>query len=496
MSNLGPHDIDLPDGWSVVRQIGQGGQATAIHVKHEDGRDGVFRKIKRPMSEVNKDRFQRELEILSRKVEHEGIVTLWDWSSSGERPWYITELGGSFEEWWEQRKIELQSDPEVLVDEAIDAVRQVASALAECHDNGIVHRDLKPANLVMKNGVASPWPILIDFGLAHDDSEDRLTPANDAVGNARFSPDIMRRRVAEVLPWLDVFYLAQILIWMLDEEPPKAHWRRPVRWEYAVYHPAIALSKEQSLKAFTASCSNQMSGPANAQEALDLLDRLFPSQSVSPGTSIDVSAIVEARRQGEAKRLLIDATLNQEMQSSAPLAEGIYGQLRGAVLAVIQEVAEYDPTAHVVFDHPFQYRLVGATDLMQVSVGPFHRNIQLRIKVKIVPENETPTSNERNRAFWRRHIPEDAICFTFALEGGIPKAGNSRYTDCRWVTIRRDGALYLHPLDGDLGTNYGDNDLGGSATGAGVLCSIQDIEAYVASVFTSPLFWEFIAAAG
>ena len=78
----------------------------------------------------------------------------------------------------------------------------------------------------MKNGVASPWPILIDFGLAHDDSEDRLTPANDAVGNARFSPDIMRRRVAEVLPWLDVFYLAQILIWMLDEEPPKAHWRR------------------------------------------------------------------------------------------------------------------------------------------------------------------------------------------------------------------------------------------------------------------------------
>ena len=86
MSNLGPHDIDLPDGWSVVRQIGQGGQATAIHVKHEDGRDGVFRKIKRPMSEVNKDRFQRELEILSRKVEHEGIVTLWDWSSSGERP--------------------------------------------------------------------------------------------------------------------------------------------------------------------------------------------------------------------------------------------------------------------------------------------------------------------------------------------------------------------------------------------------------------------------
>ena len=223
-----------------------------------------------------------------------------------------------------------------MVDEAIDAIRQVASALSECHGNGIVHRDLKPANLVMKKGVFNPWPVLIDFGLTHDDSEGRLTPSNDAVGNSRFSPDIMRRRVEEVLPWLDVFYLAQILIWMLDEEPPKAQWRRPVRWEYAVYDRAISHSKEQSLKAFTAACSNQMSAPSNAQKARDLLGRLFPVQSMLPQASIDVSAILEVKRQGEAKRLLIDAALNQEMQSSAPLAEGIYDQLRGAVLAVIR----------------------------------------------------------------------------------------------------------------------------------------------------------------
>ena len=66
MPNFGPRGTDLPDGWSVVAKIGQGGQATAIHVRHEDGRDGVFRQVKRPMSEVNRDRFQRELEILSR----------------------------------------------------------------------------------------------------------------------------------------------------------------------------------------------------------------------------------------------------------------------------------------------------------------------------------------------------------------------------------------------------------------------------------------------
>ena len=494
MPNHDRNVTNLPDGWSEVGIIGRGGQAIAVHVRHEDGRDGVFRQIRRPMSEVNRNRFHRELEILSRKVEHPGIVTLWEWSSAGERPWYITELGASFEEWWRQRKAELQDAPDALVDEAIHTIRLMASALAECHDNGIVHRDLKPENLIMKKRVPDPWPVLIDFGIAHDESADRLTPLNDAVGNARFSPDIMRRRTEEVPPWLDVFDLAQILIWMLDEEAPKAHWRRPVAWNYAVYDRAIPQSKEQSLRAFTASCSNQTSGPANGQEALDLLDRLFPERPLIPDAAIDVSAMVEAKRQGEAKRLLIDAALNEEMQSSAPLAEGIYGQLREAVLAVLRGVSGHDSTAHVVFDRPFQYRLIGATDLMQVSVGPAHRNIQLRIKVKIVPENETPTYNESNRAFWRRHIPNDAVCFTFALEGGVPQAGESRYTDCRWVTIRRDGAMYLHPLDGDLGTNYGENDLGGSATGPGLICSMQDIQGYVASVLTNPIFWEFITA--
>ena len=484
----------LPDGWTKVCTIGKGGQATADHVRHEDGRDGVFRQVWRPMSEVNRNRFRRELEILSLKVEHPGIVKLWDWSSAGERPWYITELGASFEKWWYQRKTDLQGVPQALVDEAIHTIRQVASALAECHDNGVVHRDLKPDNLVIKKGVPNPWPVLIDFGIAHDESEDRLTPSDDAVGNARFSPDIMRRRTDEVPPWLDVFDLGQILIWMLDEEAPKAHWRRPVAWNYAVYDPAIPQSREQSLRAFTASCSNQTAGPANAREALSLLDRLFPEQPLTPASAIDMSAMVEAKRQGEARSLLIDAALDEEMQSSAPLAEATYGQLREAILAVLREVSAHDSTAHVLFDHAFQYRLIGATDLMQVSVGPLGGNIQLRIKVKVVPVNETPTPNESNRAFWRKHIPDDAVCFTFALEGGVPQAGDTRYTDCRWVTIRRDGAMYLHPLDGDLVKGYGENDLGGSATGPGVTCSIEDIKAYVASVFTNHDFWEFIAA--
>ena len=65
---------------------------------------------------------------------------------------------------------------------------ELSSALATCHDLGVVHRDIKPRDLVVKRGVVEPWPVLIDFGLAHVETGPRLTPADEAVGNARFSP--------------------------------------------------------------------------------------------------------------------------------------------------------------------------------------------------------------------------------------------------------------------------------------------------------------------
>ena len=490
-----PKTDRLPKGWHRVRTVGKGGQATAVHIRHEDGRDGVFRRFKQPMSELDRRRFHRELEILSQKVGHQGVVTLWDWSSDGKRPWYISELGDPFRQWWTNCRETLNDDPEAMVGRAVQVIRQVALALAECHANGIVHRDLKPRNLVMKRGVPDPWPILIDFGVAHDESQERLTSTNDAVGNARFSPDIMRRRLDDVSPWLDVSGLAQILIWMLDEEAPKARWQRPIAWNHAVYDPAIPGTVERSIKAFTAACSHPTSAPADGAEALRLLDALFPPEVPTQSEGFDASGIVEAKRRGEAKKLLIEAALNEEVQSSAPLAERTYGQLRETVLDVLKQVAIHDPTARVVSDGAFHHKVIGAANLLQVGVGPPDRNIQLRIKVKIVPRNETPASNESNRAFWRQHMAEDAICFTFALEGGVPQAGDRKYCDCRWITIRRDGAMYMHALDGDLGTNYSDNDLGGSAKSPGTICSMRDVREYMTSVFTNPSFWEYVAAA-
>ena len=470
----------------------KGGQATAVPVRHQDGREGVYRKMLEPMSEVSRARFLRELEILSAKVQHRAIVKLFDWSADGERPWYISELGDPFGRWWSQCKEKFKEDPKSLVEKAVGVLLELASALSICHDNGIVHRDIKPGNFIVKRGVTEPWPILIDFGIAHDESGGRLTPPDEAVGNERFSPDVMRARLEEVPPWLDVFDLAQLLIWMLDEKAPKNHWRRPVHWKHAIYSDRIPDGLQLSIKAFTAACSYQVTSPANGEEVVELLGNLFPRQLPATAGEIDPNTIIGAKKRGEARKLLAEAAVQEEVESSAPLAGSVYSGLRETVLSVMKEVGRTEPSATVEFNGPFQYQIIGATDLLNVRVGPSERNIQLRIKAKIVPWSPTPTSNERNRDYWQKHMPEDAICFTFAIEGGVIQAANGDYLDGRWVTINRDGSIYLHPLDAGFG-NYANNDLGGSAKGPGVRASMADVRDFAISAFTNERYWEYIA---
>ena len=288
---------NIPEGWTRLkgREMRSGGQATVVCVRHKDGREGVYREMKKPMCEVSRRRFHRELEILSSKVQHEAVVTLFDWNAEIERSWYISELGNPFDKWWRRRK-KLEQDPEALVEQAVSILRELSSALSVCHDNEIVHRDIKPENLIMKRGVSEPWPILIDFGIAHDEGGNRLTPVDQAVGNEKFSPDVMRSRLEEVPPWLDIFDLGQLLIWMLDEKAPKNHWRRPVHWKYAIYSDRIPENLQLSIKAFTAACSTQVTSPANGAEVVGLLNKLFPKQLPKKVGGIDPNIITNAKK--------------------------------------------------------------------------------------------------------------------------------------------------------------------------------------------------------
>lgn len=463
-------------------------------VVHKDGRKGVYRQLKEPIREVDRARFKRELDVLSRQVRHRSIVSLYEWDGEAQRPWYISELGGSFKDWWQRAKKELRDDQVDLVHRAVSVVEELASALAACHQEGVVHRDVKTANVVVKTDVEEPWPILIDFGIAHNEDGQRLTQTGDAVGNARFSPDEMRDRLPEVLPWLDLFGLAQMLIWMLDTKASKQHWQRPVHWRYARYGAEVPPDLELSVRAFTGACSNPDTSPADGEEALALLRSLFPPRRSQSASRIDTNAITEATARGAAGRRIAEARVQEEIDGSSALAEKVYGALRSTVLTLLGGLGPDVQTA-VMCDKAFHYQQLGATDLLWVTAGA--PSIHFRIKVKVVPRTEPPkadTPRSAHLAFWRKHMPQEAIPFTFALEGGVVEARNTSLLDGRWITILKDGTLTVHPLSAAFG-GYSDNDLGGSAKGPGTPGTLEDVQRFVESVLTNETYWEYIGGA-
>jgi serine/threonine-protein kinase len=181
----------LNERYQIIRKIGSGGMAEVYLA-----RDTILERdvaIKALKSEYINDhefttRFDREAQAAT-SLNHPNIVSIYDVGEEEDILYMVMEYvdGLTLKEY-------IQQYGSIDVNEAVDIMKQVISAIAHAHDNDIVHRDIKPQNILMNSfGQAK----VTDFGIAIALSATSLTQTNSILGSVHYlSPEQARGGMA------------------------------------------------------------------------------------------------------------------------------------------------------------------------------------------------------------------------------------------------------------------------------------------------------------
>jgi serine/threonine protein kinase len=368
--------LGLEDWTESGGDLGAGGQATVFEVQRNDGTKGAFRCLKDKSPKAIK-RFLREIRILTNpEFQHPSIMEILAHSDDENTPWYISKLGSPFFPYWKEQREKYRHAPEFLLNLAVNIVLQMLNGLAPLHDIGIVHRDIKPSNLIIDLSDGQHLPILIDFGLAYIEQEERLTSEDSAVGNIRFSPDIMMNRMDDIPPWLDVFQMSQLLMWLVSQKPTK-NWGRPLDWRWANYSPSLSDDLVLSMRALTALCSEERTSPQNARELFGLINQLFVIEENGQEQPIDIEKAQRGISRGksiQAVKLVEDVRIinssyvaaNRVYQHLRNKLESIYSDLLAASLPVRKTT---DADFNSFYEHLMNHPRGNATTLYELECG-------------------------------------------------------------------------------------------------------------------------------
>jgi len=199
--------------YQLKRLLGQGGMGE-VYEAHDTSKDRtVALKILR--EELSRDegfrtRFQRESRAAA-MLEEPHVIPIHDWG----------EIEGNL--YIDMRLVRGQDLHELLQrgplepERAVGIIRQIAAALEAAHAQGLIHRDVKPQNILIT--AVEDFAYLIDFGIAENRGDTRLTVAGSAIGSfAYMAPERFEDRPATAA--VDTYSLAGVLYEALTGQPP------------------------------------------------------------------------------------------------------------------------------------------------------------------------------------------------------------------------------------------------------------------------------------
>ena len=201
--------------YHLDRELGRGGMATvylATDLRHERR---VALKVLHPelSSALGPDRFLREIKLAAR-LNHPHIVPLFDSGEAAGHLYYVMPVVEG-----ETLRDRLLREGQIPVEESLQIVRGIASALDYAHRQNIVHRDIKPENVMLQDGEAR----VMDFGIAKAlsvASTETLTQTGMMVGTPAYVSPEQAAGENQIDGRSDQYSLACVLYEMISGRKP------------------------------------------------------------------------------------------------------------------------------------------------------------------------------------------------------------------------------------------------------------------------------------
>lgn len=203
-------------GYRILRKLGSGAMATVFLAKQLSlDRLVAIKVLPKKFSSNAKfiERFYKEGRAAA-KLNDPNVVGAYDVGQAGEHHYFVMEYvdGDTVYDRIVQKKRFSEA-------EALDVVKQVASALKHAHERGFIHRDIKPKNIMISRSGAVK---LADLGLARalSDKEAAEAESGRAYGTPYYiSPEQIRGQV-DIGPQADIYGLGATLYHMVTGRVP------------------------------------------------------------------------------------------------------------------------------------------------------------------------------------------------------------------------------------------------------------------------------------
>ncbi|GLB59402.1 Stk1 family PASTA domain-containing Ser/Thr kinase [Cytobacillus sp. NCCP-133] len=199
--------------YKILDMIGGGGMAN-VYLAHDMilDRDVAVKVLRLDFAEDEEfiRRFHREAQSAT-SLTHPNIVSIYDVGEEDSIYYIVMEYVDG-----QTLKQYIQQNSPVEIEEALEIMKQLTSAISHAHQNHIIHRDIKPHNILIdRQGNVK----ITDFGIAMALSATSITQTNSVLGSVHYlSPEQARGGMANRKS--DIYSLGIVMFELLTGRLP------------------------------------------------------------------------------------------------------------------------------------------------------------------------------------------------------------------------------------------------------------------------------------